>query len=133
MRTLEMFAFPSIGDKLVSEISGPMVRDLLADIWLTKPETARRVRQRIGAVLDWAYAKGWRDAEAPMRSITKGLPPQPRATSHHAALPYADVPEFLTELRGGRPTFGRLALEALVLTAARSGEIRGARRRAKST
>lgn len=127
MRTLEMFAFPSIGDALVSEITGPMIRDLLADIWLTKPETARRVRQRVGAVLDWAYAKGWRDTEAPMRSITKGLPRQPRATAHHAALPYADVPPFLATLRAGRPTFGRLALEALVLTAARSGEIRGAR------
>ena len=62
-----MFAFPAIGDLPVSDITGPMVRDLLAEIWLTKPETARRVRQRIGVVLDWAYSKGWRDAEAPMR------------------------------------------------------------------
>jgi integrase len=127
LRTLEMFAFPAIGDLPVSEVTGPMVRDLLAEIWLTKPETARRVRQRIGAVLDWAYSKGWREGEAPMRSITKGLPRQPRSSAHHAALPYTEVPDFLTRLHKGRATYGRLALEALLLTAVRSGEIRGAR------
>lgn len=126
LRTLEMFAFPAIGDLPVSEVTGPMVRDLLAQIWLTKPETARRVRQRVGAVLDWAYSNGWRETEAPMRSITKGLPRQTRATVHHAALPYGDVPAFLSTLRAGRVTYGRLALEALILTATRSGEIRGA-------
>jgi integrase len=127
MRTLEMFAFPAIGDLPVSDITAPLVRDLLAEIWLTKAETARRVRQRVGVVLDWAHAKGWREHEAPMRSVTKGLPRQPRTVSHHAALPYSDVPAFMAELRSKKPTYGRLALEALVLTAARSGEIRGAR------
>ena len=122
----DRFAFPAIGDLAVSEVTGPMVRDLLADIWLTKPETARRVRQRVGAVLDWAYSKGWRDAEAPMRSITKGLPRQPRNDKHHAALAYTDVPGFLSRLRGATVTFGRLALDALILTATRSGEVRGA-------
>jgi integrase len=126
LRTLEMFAFPSIGDLPVSHVTGPMVRDLLAEIWLAKPETARRVRQRVGAVLDWAYSKGWRETEAPMRSITKGLPRQPRSTAHHAAMPYGEVPAFLTKLREGRTTYGRLALEALILTASRSGEMRGA-------
>jgi integrase len=126
MRTLEMYAFPAIGDISVTDVTGPMVRDLLADIWLTKPETARRVRQRIGAVLDWAYSKGWRDAEAPMRSVTKGLPRQPRSDKHHAALDYAEVPKFVARLRAGTVTHGRLALEALILTATRSGEVRGA-------
>lgn len=126
MRTLEMFAFPSIGDLPVSEITGPMVRDLLADIWLTKPETARRVRQRVGTVLDWAYSKGFRDAEAPMRSITKGLPRQPRNDKHHAALEYTGVPSFVARLRADTETSGRLALEALILTATRSGEVRSA-------
>lgn len=126
MRTLEMFAFPAIGDLQVSDVTGPQVRDLLADIWLTKPETARRVRQRIGAVLDWAYSKGWRESEAPMRSITKGLPRQTKSTKHHGAVPFAEVPRFLRELKVGRATSGRVALEALILTAARSGEIRNA-------
>ena len=126
LRTLEMFAFPAIGDLPVSEVTGPMIRDLLADIWLTKPETARRVRQRVGSVLDWAYSNGWRSTEAPMRSVTKGLPRQPKSGGHHAALPHVDVPEFIGRLREARPTYGRLALEALVLTASRSGEVRGA-------
>jgi integrase len=125
LRTLEVYAFPTLGDRLVSDIHGPAVRDVLAEIWTEKPETARRVRQRIGAVLDWAYSKGHRDSEAPMRSLSKGLPRQPKKDGHHAAMPFADVPAFLSRLRG-KETWGRLALEAAVLTAARSGEIRGA-------
>ncbi|MEO5773336.1 MAG: integrase arm-type DNA-binding domain-containing protein [Sphingomicrobium sp.] len=126
LRTLEVYAFPTLGDQLVSSIDGPAVREVLADIWTNKPETARRVRQRIGAVLDWAYSKGHRDSEAPMRSLSKGLPRQPKKDRHHAAMSFADVPAFLARLRE-KETWGRLALEAAILTAARSGEIRGAK------
>ena len=63
-----------------------LIRDVLAPIWLTKPETARRVRQRIGAVLDWSYVKGYRKTEAPMRSLSKGLPRQRVRTG--ISLPY---------------------------------------------
>lgn len=125
LATLETYAYPSLGNRLVSEIEGPAIRDVLAPIWLSKPETARRVRQRIGTVLDWAYAKGFRSSEAPMRSLTKGLPRQPKKDGHFAAMPYAQLPAFLTKLHE-RESVGRLALEALILTAARSGEIRGA-------
>jgi integrase len=125
LRTLEVYAFPTLGDCLVSSIEGPAVREVLAEIWTDKPETARRVRQRIGAVLDWAYSKGHRESEAPMRSLSKGLPRQPKKDGHHAAMPFADVPTFLARLRD-KETWGRLALEAAILTAARSGEIRGA-------
>lgn len=123
--TLKTYAFPRMGDLLVRDIEGPLIRDVLAPIWLTKPETARRVRQRIGTVLDWSYARGFRATEAPMRSLSKGLPRQPKKDNHFAALPYADVPNFLEKL-GERESVGRGALEALILTAARSGEIRGA-------
>ena len=122
--TLETYVFPTLGDRLVADIEGPAIRDVLSPIWLTKPETARRVRQRIGAVLDWAYAKGLRSSEAPMRSLARGLPRQPKKQGHFAALPFADIPAFLTSLRA-RATVGRLALEFLILTAARSGEVRG--------
>jgi integrase len=98
---------------------------VLAPIWLAKPETARRVRQRIGAVLDWSYAKGYRPTEAPMRSLSKGLPRQPRKDGHFAAMPFTDVPKLIVRLRE-RSSVGRFAMEALILTAARSGEIRGA-------
>jgi integrase len=123
---LEVYAFPTLGDRLVSDIDGPAVREVLAEIWTAKPETARRVRQRIGAVLDWAYSKGHRETEAPMRSLSKGLPRQPKKDGHHAAMPFTDVPVFMTRLRE-RESWGRLALEAAILTAARSGEIRGAK------
>lgn len=102
-----------------------MIRNLLSEIWLSKPETARRVRQRIGTVLDWAYASGYRDSEAPMRAITKGLPRQPRKEGHFAAMPYADLAAFMVDL-GKRESFSRLALSFAILTAARSGEVRGA-------
>lgn len=123
--TLKTYAFPKMGDRLVSEIEGPLIRDVLAPIWLSKPETARRVRQRIGTVLDWSYARGFRATEAPMRSLSKGLPRQPKKDNHFAALPYASVPDFIEKLCA-RESVGRVALEALILTAARSGEIRGA-------
>ena len=125
LSTLEAYAFPALGEKLVSEIEGPAIRDVLSSIWLTKPETARRVRQRIVAVLDWSYAKGFRASEAPVRSLARGLPRQPRKDGHFAALPFTELPEFMDKLRG-RSSVGRLALEFLVLTGARSGEVRGA-------
>lgn len=125
LRTLESYAFPQIGNVQVSEITGPMIRSVLADIWLSKPETARRVRQRIGTVLDWAYASGYRESEAPMRAISKGLPRQPKKDGHFAAMPYSDVPAFMKKLQQ-RESFSRLALEFAILTAARSGEVRGA-------
>lgn len=125
LRTMEMYAYPHIGKLKVNQITGPMIRDLLAEIWLAKPETARRVRQRIGTVLDWAYASGYRDTEAPMRAITKGLPRQPRRDGHFAAMPYEKVPRFIGKLRK-RESFSRLALEFAIFTAARSGEVRGA-------
>jgi integrase len=121
--TLERYAFPDLGDLAVEKIEGPIIRDVLAKIWLSKPETARRVRQRIGTVLDWAYAKGLRASEAPMRSLSKGLPRQPKKDVHFAALSYEKVPALIAGLRE-RVSMGRLALEFLILTAARSGEVR---------
>ncbi|MBB3860701.1 hypothetical protein GGQ88_001970 [Novosphingobium hassiacum] len=78
--TLEQYAFPTLGKLLVSDIEGPMIRDVLAKIWLSKPETARRVRQRIATVLDRAYAEGHRAGEAPMRSRLGGYPNSPERT-----------------------------------------------------
>ena len=126
LNTLESYAYPHFGDKLVSEIDASHIRDALIEIWLEKPETARRVRQRIGAVLDWSFVKGYRSSEAPMRSISKGLPRQPKKSGHFAAMPVGDVPEFVSKLRLGA-SLGRLALEFLILNASRSGEVRGAR------
>ena len=126
IKTLELYAYPKLGKLKVDKIDGPLIRDVLAEIWLEIPETARRVRQRIGTVLDWSYSNGFRESEAPMRSISKGLPRQPKKKGHFAALPHAKVAEFLARLRAKAPCASTLALEALILTAVRSGEIRGA-------
>lgn len=125
LQTLEAYVFPHIGHVQINEITGPMIRNALADIWLTKPETARRVRRRIGTVLDWAYASGYRETEVLMRAITKGLPRQPKKEGHFAAMAYAKVPAFMVRLTE-RESFSRLALRFTILTAVRSGEVRGA-------
>lgn len=125
LSSLETYAFPTIGDLPVNAVEAFHVRDLLAAIWLTKNETARRVRQRVTAIVDWAVAKGFREASLPMPVINRALPKVTEKRGHHAALPYADVPDFMVRLRE-RETWGRLALEAAILTATRSGEVRGA-------
>jgi integrase len=123
LSTLETYVFPSIGDLPVSEVDAPAARDVLAAIWLAKPETARRLRQRIATVIDWAVAKGYREGPLAMAVIDKALPKQRERVKHHAALAYADLPAFMAELRT-KETMGRLALEAVIMTAARSGEVR---------
>lgn len=128
LTTLETYAFPLLGAVKVNEIGMPEVRDVLLPIWLEKPETARRVRQRIGTVLDWAATKGLREGENPVRSVTKGLPKQKDGGDHFAAMSYDEVPAFLVQLRETDQTgpVVKLALEFLILTAVRSGEVRGA-------
>ncbi|WP_066556798.1 tyrosine-type recombinase/integrase [Croceicoccus bisphenolivorans] len=123
LSSLEAHAFPDIGDRSVAELDAAAVRDVLAAIWLKKPETARRVRQRIRTVIDWAVAKGYRDGPLAMAVIDKALPRQRERVKHHKAVPYAEMPAFMAALRA-RETIGRLALEAVILTAARSGEVR---------
>lgn len=126
LATLESYAFPHFGDFPVDQVDIGNVRDSLAEIWLTKPETARRVRQRIGTVLDYAHGKGWRPHAFGMPAVNKSLPKQPPKIGHFEAMPYARVPEFCHTIKS-RLSMGRLALEALILTATRSGEVRGAR------
>ena len=93
------------------------------------PETARRVRQRIASVLDFAHGQGWRVTETPRNAINTLMKriKQPRRSGGFAAMPYAELPAFMGKLKSETPTVGRLALQFLILTAARSGEVRGAR------
>jgi len=126
--TLQQYACPQLGTRRVDQIGTPDVLRVLAPIWLAKPETARRVRQRIGTVLDWAKAAGHRCGENPIEGVAKGLPKQGDRDEHHAALPYAQVPSFITQLRESEASeCSRLAFEFLILTAARTGEVLGAR------
>jgi integrase len=128
LSTLRTYAFPMLGVLPVDEIDAAAIQRVLTPIWLTKSETARRVRQRIGVVLDYAHGKGWRDTEAPMRALTQllGGLKQPKGRNF-AAMPYKAVPAFMAVLREGEFSIGRLALQFLILTAARSGEVRKAR------
>ncbi|WP_036283942.1 site-specific integrase [Methylocystis sp. ATCC 49242] len=129
MNTLSQYAFPILGQMPVHQIDSPHVLQVLAPIWLTKPETARRVRQRIGTVLNWAKAAGFRTGDNPVEGITKGLPRQTDRGEHYAALAYAEVPSFLARLRSdpGISESARLAFEFLILTASRTNEVLGAR------
>ena len=126
--TLKTYAYPTLGETPVDEIDARAIQQVLTPIWLLKAETARRVRQRIGVVLDYAHGRGWRETEAPMRAVQQlmGGIKQPKG-GNFAAMPYKDVPAFITSLRQGDVSIGRLALEFLILTAARSGEVRKAR------
>jgi hypothetical protein len=124
INTLQAYAYPALGDRRVDQIDTPEILKALSPIWLTKQETARRVRQRIGTVLDWAKAAGFRTGNNPVEEISKALPRQSERKGHHAAMPYAEVPAFLRELRAkDNDAIPDLAFEFLILTAARTGEV----------
>lgn len=128
LATLEAHAFPKIGVLRVDEIGTADVLNCLQPIWLAKPETARRVRQRIGLVLDWSKAKGYRADPSPTRELGTALPKQKDAPKHHAALPYGDVPAFIRDLHAtGAMDATKGALEWLILSATRTNETLGAR------
>lgn len=120
----------ALRDVLVDQVTTEQVLAELKPIWSTKPETASRVRGRIEAVLDAAKAAGFRSGENPAtwRGHLALLLPKANklARGHHAAMPYVDVPAFIDTLRNASGV-GVLALEFLILMAARSGEVRGAR------
>ena len=124
INTLKEYAFPLFGNRPVDQIGTAEVLNALSKIWLAKPETARRVRQRIGTVLDWAKAAEYRSGDNPINGIAKGLPKQPKRKSHHAALPYSEVSTFITDLQQTDANEStRLAFEFLILTATRTSEV----------
>jgi integrase len=117
------YAFPVLATKSVPDIATHDVLKVLSPIWLTKPETARRVRQRIGTVMDWSKAAGFRSGDNPIDAVTRGLPKQPAPNRHHEALPFRDVPAFVKRLRASAAgARARLAFEFLVQTATRTSE-----------
>jgi integrase len=124
--SLERHAFSKLGARRIDQIESHHIRDMLVPIWTEIPDMASKVRQRVGMVLNYAMSKGWRTTEAPGKSVTMGLARQGRG-GNYAAMPYAEVPAFVTALRSKPETIGRLALLFTILTAARSGEVRNAR------
>lgn len=126
INSLETFAFPRLGKLKVADVTTADVLGVLAPIWTEKHETARRVRQRIGTVMKWAIAQGWRQ-DNPAQDISQALPKVPRQKAHRKALPYAEVAGCLDVVKGSKAGEAtKAAIEFLVLTAARSGEVREA-------
>ena len=126
IRSLETYAFPRIGGRLVSEVTSADVLEVLTPIWHEKAQTARRVRQRIRAVLEWAVAMELRP-DNPCDRLGPVLGPQRAPVQHMRALPHRDVPGAVEAVRAsGAAPVVKLAFEFLVLTAARWGEVRGA-------
>ncbi|HPD91065.1 MAG: integrase arm-type DNA-binding domain-containing protein [Rhodobacter sp.] len=125
--SLELYAFPRLGKLNAADVTTADVLGVLMPIWTEKAETARRVRQRIGTVMKWAIAQGWRQ-DNPAENISKALPKVAKVQAHRKALGYGEVAGCIAAVQASRAGMAtKLALEFLVLTAARSGEVREAR------
>jgi len=128
--TLENYAYPVIGELAVTAIDTALVLKSLEPIWGTRPETAKRLRGRIENILAWATVRGFRCGDNPARwrgHLDKLLPASGkiRAVKHHPAMPYAELPQFMGELRA-RDELAARALELTILTALRTSEVIGA-------
>ncbi len=129
--TLATYAHPVIGALPVASIDVGLVMQVLEPIWATKTETASRLRGRLEKILDWAKTRGYREGDNPARwrgNLDNQLPKRSKVTKveHHPALPYADLGDFMTELREQEGIAAR-ALEFAILTSARTGEVIEAR------
>ncbi len=125
LNTLRDYAFPILGHKPVGIVTAADVLEVLKPIWTTKPETARRVRQRLRMVFEWARAAGHRTGDNPVDLVATALPRQAPNITHHEALPYVHVPKFYADLaRGPAAEVTKLAFAFLILTAARTKEVR---------
>ena len=134
--SLTSYAFSTLGNLSIDHVDGPAVVRAIKPIWTTKPETARRVLQRIASVVAWSVAHGYRDHELPVKAIRMGLPQQPKrnpnargtdSRGHFAAIPYTEAAAYVSQLRNSSESISRAALELVMLTVCRSGEARGAK------
>jgi integrase len=127
LSTLDNAAFPFFGSKRIDLVTSNDVMAALSPVWNERPETARRIKQRIGTVMKWAVAQGWRK-DNPADAVGQGLPKHDRSkVKHRQALPYGDVADAIHKVQASKASAAaKLAFEFLVLTAARSGEVRGA-------
>ena len=125
--SLGTYVLPAIGSKRVDEVTSGDVMDCLSPIWASRPETAKRIRQRIAAVMKWAIAQGYRHDNPAGDAVTAALPKQGGVRKHLPALPHRDVADAIERIRQARAHVPlRLAVEFAIVTAVRSGEVRGA-------
>lgn len=128
INTLRDYVFPHFGTKKVNEVSSSDVMNALTPIWTARPETARRIKQRISAVLQWSIAHGLR-SDNPAEMASKTLPKRDWSKiKHQRALPYKKVAAAIKKVKSSQASnSSKLALEFMILTATRSGETRGAK------
>lgn len=125
--SLRTYVLPVIGAQRIDQVNTGDILAVLAEPWISRPETARRLAQRISAILTWAVGAGYR-VDDPTTAAVKALPRHTDKPQHHRALAHGDVAAALEKIRAsGASTASKLALELLTLTATRSGEVRGAR------
>ena len=123
--SMDAYVMPKIGNKLVSEITTSDVMGVLTPIWLSKPETARKLRQRLGMIMKWAVAEGHRESNPAGDAVGAALPKPTQQVEHQPALPFTEVGTALNTIRQTNAwPATKLAFEFLVLTATRSGEVR---------
>lgn len=126
--SLRDYAIPTLGEVRVSDISTADIMEVLLPIWNEKRETARRVRQRVGAIMKWAVAQGFRPDNPAGEALGAALPNNGTTRKHYRALPHAAVAGAIATVRASRGHWATVAaIEFVILTAARSGEVRKAR------
>ena len=126
-QTLERHAMPVLANMPLDRVDRGDVLRVLTPIWTTRPETARRVRQRMRTVFRWAMAHGFMETNPAGEAIDGALPPMPKVKAHLRALPYQEVGAALEVVEASQASVAaKLCFRFLVLTAARSGEARGA-------
>ncbi len=122
--TLVTYVFPVFGQRSIDTIESSDILAALTPIWNTIPETAKRVRQRMDTVFAWAKASGFRSGDNPVSGVSQVLPKNTADKKHHAALPYAELPQFLEALLiTSMAVSVKLAFEFLILTASRTSEV----------
>lgn len=129
--SIRAHASPHIGKIHVRKIDTPLVLKVLEPIWRTKTETASRLRERIERVLSWATVRGYREGDNPARwrghlDEMLPMPAKLKRVKHHSALPFTEIGDFCAAVRAHKGTAAR-AMEFVILTACRTGEVVGAR------
>ncbi|MDQ1900710.1 site-specific integrase [Paracoccus sp. WLY502] len=123
---MEAYVFPVIGRRQIETITSADLLEILSPIWAAKNDTAQRIKQRVSSVFDWAKGAGHYPFENPLNGISKALPRVSKRPEHMASLHWTELPAFVRSLRS-RDGISASCLEFIILTAARSGEARGAR------
>jgi integrase len=126
--TLKTYAFHHIGELKVDRIETSHILSILTPIWVSKADTAKKVRQRLSTVLKYCKAQKWRSDDPADRDIIEALPKQMRKSNHMKSMDYREVGSFITDMKNSfAGTTTKLALEFLILNASRSGEVRFAK------